>query len=392
METSFGAARLARVGGAARAKVDHGGVSAEDVTGGLNVESSYENVDVARIGGPLEVSVHHGQVDAKGAAQGARVRGSGGDVEIDGVSGTIDVEVERGSARIHPRAAIAAPVTVTVRNGEAQLTLPDGQPRRGRRRSRRAARCTPTSTGSRPPPSRRGHRGERLSGKLGGGGSLVKVSADGDVTLDAASAAAIAEQPIAKPSLATDTATPAAERPAAEARPGAESPAASRGAPDTAEAEGDACGPGRTRTAAAISEGAQHHCGRVHATRPRVRFSACLAKAASGRLPPSERRSAWLTSEWPRRERSRKTRTRPDEHRQRHEAPAPDEPARRAALAARQGARRVRPRRPPAGGGDRPAERVRRRAADRHPRQGRRADADVAVLVLAAAGRRSRTT
>jgi hypothetical protein len=70
--------------------------------------------------------------------------------------------------------------------------------------------------------SRRGHRGERLSGKLGGGGSLVKVSADGDVTLDAANAAAIAEQPIAKPSLATDAATPAAERPTAEARPGAE--------------------------------------------------------------------------------------------------------------------------------------------------------------------------
>jgi hypothetical protein len=232
VETSFAAVRLVRIGGSARAKVDHGGVTAEDVTGGLSVESSYENVDAARVGGPVEISVHHGAVDAKGLAQGARVRGSGGDVEIDGVAGAVDVEVERGSARIHPRVAVAAPVSVSVRNGEAQVTLPegsrvdvDGESRRGEVHGERDGLTTES----------RGHRGERVSGRLGGGGSLVKVSADGDVTLDTASPAAIADEPIATPSLAKTSASPApAEQPAAEARPAAEAtPAAKAPSPKT---------------------------------------------------------------------------------------------------------------------------------------------------------------
>jgi hypothetical protein len=234
VETSFAGVRLVRIGGSARAKVDHGGVTAEDVTGGLSVESSYENVDAARVGGPVEISVHHGAVDAKGLAQGARVRGSGGDVAIDGVSGAVDVEVERGSARIHPRAAVSAPVSVSVRNGDAQVTLPegsrvdvDGESRRGEVHGERDGLATES----------RGHRGERVSGKLGGGGSLVKVSADGDVTLDTASPTAIADEPIARPSLATAAAPPAAgAQPAAEATPAAKAAAKAPAAPKPAEA------------------------------------------------------------------------------------------------------------------------------------------------------------
>ena len=227
VETSFGAAHLARIGGFARAKVDHGAVSAEDVTGGLSVESSYDGVEVARLGGPLDVSVHHGGVDAKGIAQGARVRGSGGDVEIDGATGPLDVELERGSARVRPRAAIAAPVTLSVRNGEARLTIPEGsrvdvetESLRGEVRA-----DVPGLTAS---AEQRGHRGQRLSGRVAGGGSVVKVSADGDVTLESGSAAAIADQPIAKPSLvvASPEARPAAERSPEPARPAAEATSA----------------------------------------------------------------------------------------------------------------------------------------------------------------------
>lgn len=238
VETSFSAARLARIGGAARAKVEHGAVSAEDVTGSLSIESSYENVEIARIGGPVEVSVHHGGVDAKAAAQGARVRGSGGDVEIDGVAGALDVEVERGNARVRPRAAISAPFSVSVRQGEAHVTIPEGSRVDVEGDSQRGeVRAEVPGLGA---SEERGHRGQRLSGRLAGGGSLVKVSADGDVTLETAGASAIAEQPIAKPVLSVATAPagspaekPATEAPAEAAPAGAAQPAAKATRPAT---------------------------------------------------------------------------------------------------------------------------------------------------------------
>ncbi len=203
VETSYGAARFTRIGGPVRAKVDHGAVAAEDVTGGVTVESSYEGIEVARLGGPLEVTLHHGGVDAKGLAQGARVRASGGDVEIEGVSGALDVELDRGNARVAPRAAIAAPVTITVRNGDARLTVPEGSRvdvEAGSRRGEVHAVDVPGLAVA--TEQREGQRGERLTGRLGGGGSLVKVSAEGDVTLESQAAAPIADQPIARPELA----------------------------------------------------------------------------------------------------------------------------------------------------------------------------------------------
>jgi DUF4097 and DUF4098 domain-containing protein YvlB len=233
VETSFGAARLARIGGSARAKVDHGAVSAEDVTGGLSVESSYDGVEVARLGGPLDVSVHHGSVDAKGIAQGARVRGSGGDVEIDGATGPLDIELQRGSARIRPRAAIAAPVTLSVRNGEARLAIPEGSRVDVETESLRGE-VRADVPGLSASAEHRGHRGERLSGRIAGGGSVVKVSADGDVTLESGTAAAITEQPIAKPALAAiaPAEAPAAGRPKPEAGPLPEATSAVPKAPE----------------------------------------------------------------------------------------------------------------------------------------------------------------
>jgi DUF4097 and DUF4098 domain-containing protein YvlB len=203
VETSYGAARFTRIGGPVRAKVDHGAVAVEDVSGGLAVESSYEGIEVARLGGPLEVTLHHGGVVAKGLAQGARVRASGGDVEIEGVSGALDVELDRGNVKVAPRAAIAAPVTITVRNGDARLEVPEGSRvdvEAGSRRGEVHAVDVPGLAAT--TEEREGHRGERLTGRLGGGGSLVKVSAEGDVTLEAHAAAPIADQPIARPELA----------------------------------------------------------------------------------------------------------------------------------------------------------------------------------------------
>lgn len=197
VETSFGAVRLSRVGGDAVASVEHGHVSAEDVSGRLEARSSHGGVDVKRVGGRLEAEVRSGGLEAGGLANGATVRGAGGDVTIDGFVGGVEIELERGSARLRPRAAIAAPVTVSVRQGEASLQVPDGsrvdveaESRRGEVRSDVAGLAARSE--------KRG-RGSRVEGALGGGGTAVRLHAEGDVTLEPTSASAIADREIAKP-------------------------------------------------------------------------------------------------------------------------------------------------------------------------------------------------
>jgi DUF4097 and DUF4098 domain-containing protein YvlB len=210
IETSFGGAKLARVGGGARAKAEHGRVEAEDVAGGLVAVTSHDGVVVHRVDGAVEIDAQRGSVEASGLGEGARVHASGGDVDLDGFRGAVGVEVERGSARLSPRAAIAGPITVSVRNGDVTLRVPDGsratveaESRRGEVRSE--LRELPVRENE--------HRGRGLlvKGTFGGGGEDVKIHADGDVTITAQGAAsAIADRAVAPPSLASASPSPEA--------------------------------------------------------------------------------------------------------------------------------------------------------------------------------------
>ncbi len=212
VETSFAGVELLRIGGPARARVEHGQVTAEDVGGGVTVETSYENVRLERVAGPVTITVHHGGLEGKGLAQGARVRASGADVTLDGFTGPVEVELDRGNARVSPRATIAAPITVSVQNGDAQLELPqgsrvdlEGDSRRGEIHSE-----LPDAVVSRDERADHGP-GHRLSARLGGGGIAVRVNAEGDVRLSSQTASAIAERSVAKPDLGPAAAAVAAE-------------------------------------------------------------------------------------------------------------------------------------------------------------------------------------
>lgn len=222
VETSFGAVRLSRVGGDAMARAEHGQVSAEDIAGGLEARSSHGGVEVQRVGGRLEAEIRNGGLEAGGLAQGATVRGTGGDVTIDGFAGSVEIELERGSARLRPRAAIAAPVTVSVRQGEASLQVPDGSRVDVEAESRRGeVRSDIAGLAARP---QRRERGSRVEGALGGGGAAVRLQADGDVTLEPTSASAIADREIAKPQASPEEAPATPAEAAPEPRPAPESP------------------------------------------------------------------------------------------------------------------------------------------------------------------------
>jgi hypothetical protein len=234
VETSFGGAQLARIGGGATVKAEHGRVSAEDVGGGLSAKSTHGDAVVRRVDGKAEIEADHGAVDAAGLGGGARVRATNGDVDLDGFSGEVVVDVDRGAARLAPRAAIAAPITVNVRNGEATLRVPEGSRATVDAESRRGEVRSGVSGFTVPDEERRGP-GRRVKGAIGGGGPDVQLRADGDVSLEShGSASAIADRPVAKPSLAatpqpeatpaSSTATPLPEAPATPSAPHAPRP------------------------------------------------------------------------------------------------------------------------------------------------------------------------
>jgi hypothetical protein len=232
VETSFAGIHVARVGGEVRATAKNGDIDAEDVGGGLYAETTHAGVTLDRVDGPAQVIADHGGVEARGLAKGAKVRTTAGDVRLDGFAGPVEVDVERGSARLSPRAPLAAALTASAANGEVHLDVPDGSRFDLDAESRRGELRTDVPGLAAPETEREGGRGQRLDAKLGGGGALVKLRADGDVVLEAKPAAAIADRGVARPSATA----PPAEAPAPAAAPSAAPKPKPRAAPAEAPA------------------------------------------------------------------------------------------------------------------------------------------------------------
>ncbi len=213
VETSYAAIHVARVGGEVRAKAKHGEVTAEDVAGPVFAETTHADVRLERVDGPVEATADRGAVEARGLAAGARVRATGGDVSLDGFAGAVEVEVERASARLAPRAPLAATVTASATNGEVRLEVPEGSRFDLEAESKRGElRADVPGLEMQETESRRGP-GERATGRLAGGGPAVRLRADGDVVLEPAAAGPIADRAVAKPAAAA-AATPAEAPPA----------------------------------------------------------------------------------------------------------------------------------------------------------------------------------
>jgi len=236
VETSFAGIHVARVGGEVRATAKNGEITAEDVAGGLYAETTHAGVSLDRVDGHVQAIADHGGVEARGLAKGANVRTTGGEVSLDGFAGPVEVEVERGSARLSPRAALAAAVTASVTNGEVHLDVPDGSRFDLDAESRRGELRADVPGLAAPETDREPGRGQRLAGKLGGGGALVRLRADGDVVLEAKAAGPIADRPVAKPSATA----PPAEAPAPAASPSTPTKPKPRAAPAEAAPEAPA--------------------------------------------------------------------------------------------------------------------------------------------------------
>ncbi|HET7746879.1 MAG TPA: hypothetical protein VFM29_06235, partial [Vicinamibacteria bacterium] len=173
VETTYRDVRVERVGGDARLVAHHGEVRASDVKGAVFAESRFEDVVLARVGGPVEVRVSHGGVQAERLEKGALIRASGEDVVLDGVKGALDIEADRGGIRVIPSAPLTDAVQLRAKHGSVELDVPAGSRCSIQARSSHGELqvdlpgFTITESGER-----------RVAGTLGGGGSLVILSAE----------------------------------------------------------------------------------------------------------------------------------------------------------------------------------------------------------------------
>jgi hypothetical protein len=183
------------------------------VAGKASVETAFDGIVLERVGGRVQAVVHHGGLEARGLAHGGHVRATGADVTLDGFSGPVDLEVERGSARLTPGAALDGEIVARASHGDVRLDVPEGSRFELTAESTRGRVDAPFDGIA---VEDEGHRGQRASGRHAGGGVSLRLTADGDVTLESRPTRSRADWAIAQPRVA---AKPPAEAPAGTARP-----------------------------------------------------------------------------------------------------------------------------------------------------------------------------
>jgi hypothetical protein len=174
LSTSFSSVEVHVVGGDAQLQAEHGQVEAQDVKGALTVKASFDTVKLERIGGPVEIEVEHGGLVARTLGRGVKAKVSGDSVEIADFEGPAEVRVERGSVELAPGRAVVDPYLVISSHGGIRLDVPaesrfelDAEVERGE------------IDIELPGIEAREKTARAFKGTLGGGGSRVRLRAEG---------------------------------------------------------------------------------------------------------------------------------------------------------------------------------------------------------------------
>jgi len=190
IETSNEDVQLSNAAGDARIETRHGRVDVAELRGAATVVTSYGDVTLRALGGPADVKIDHGGLRAHGLAQGAKVQVLGGDTVLESFRGAIEVVADRAGVELRPDAPLTDPVAATSRFGTVRLAVP------AESRFDLLASAPQGEVSVRLPGFTASESsGQRVSGRLAGGGSTVSLSSDhGDVRVEE-SPARIAEAP-----------------------------------------------------------------------------------------------------------------------------------------------------------------------------------------------------
>jgi len=186
VETTFGDVVAKNVTGELRVKSERGSVEATDVAGAVFAQASFDDVVLSRVAGPVDVAVEHGGFKGHGLEKGVKARVSGDGIVLEEFRGPIDVDAQRAGIELVPADALVDPVSANATHGAIRLSLP-----RGSRIDLEAAAQHGEVQVDVPGLVLTRAEGARASGKIGGGGALVRLTAaNGDVRVETPQAVA----------------------------------------------------------------------------------------------------------------------------------------------------------------------------------------------------------
>jgi DUF4097 and DUF4098 domain-containing protein YvlB len=176
--TSFDSVVLEGVGSDARVECEHGRVRLVSVRGGVTVKDKFGALEIEGADGPVEFSLEHGEAQVKGARRGVTGRTVKGAVGLDGFEGPVALEVEGGHTRLIPASTLSDAVRVTSRRGDITIIVPPGSRFSLSARAMRGEIDTDGIDGLTTKPGRRGEPSFG-QGEVGGGGETVNLETDG---------------------------------------------------------------------------------------------------------------------------------------------------------------------------------------------------------------------
>jgi hypothetical protein len=195
--STSGDLELSGLAGPGRARTTSGDVTLRDLAQGAVVQVTAGDVDAVAVQGPLTVRATSGDISAQQLQSGARLEASTGDVEVHDVTGSVMISTSAGDVEVTGAAADScvietasgdivaslrgAPRLVQIRSSSGSVTLAI-PPKAG------GALDLQTASGSIQVKSAvdvETMNRNRLSGRLGGSGSVAVRTSSGDITLAA---------------------------------------------------------------------------------------------------------------------------------------------------------------------------------------------------------------
>jgi DUF4097 and DUF4098 domain-containing protein YvlB len=174
-------------------KLSYGEVVAETVEGDLVLEARHAGAQVADVAGKADVRTTYEDVRLERIRGDVRAKVERGAVTVEDFQGPIEVETVGGDIVLAPRSPITDEVSASATRGGIRLEVPAGSRFELEAESRRGELVFDLPELDRPTSDEA--PGGRASGRIGGGGARVKLTADDDVKVEAGSATPPAEKP-----------------------------------------------------------------------------------------------------------------------------------------------------------------------------------------------------
>ena len=124
VETTWGDVTLRALADSARVTASHGELRISDVIGSFDGEASYKDAEIERVGGKVTLRLRQGGVTGRDLRGGAEIETSGDDVLLERFGGSVNVHASRGNVKLLPGEALTGDLQAVTEHGDILLEVP----------------------------------------------------------------------------------------------------------------------------------------------------------------------------------------------------------------------------------------------------------------------------